>query len=858
MVLDTEITDLLRDMVEFLECVREVKLSISLESIRNNLLIRSKDTLTTMFAMENVTSPEPYLYMNAAGSKGLIKATLKTEAELQEYVRADAEHRQMQKQSPQRKPQESQQDGYYETFQPIETSQSNNAATTAAVHEATDKLQNKDDRVENTLVNIYASFTAAQTKSKCQMCGSLYRKEGKKLFVFEQYRACWVGLVGTHLLIYGNDRDNRPYTILPIRGYMARAAPNAILRDQRRSESAFEIFRPGNRTFQFVAKTPKDMEEWVRKICELVEKGERKHEFPKAIPCATANIVSTIGIDQSNTQEDVNGKEERYQDIGSLSVDKLSEVSSLIVPSNIINEDATVVQEEDISSQDTFREHANSSSPPTSSPSPPPPPRPPPLPPPPPPPPAPLSPADAAGLSSTLLSSPPPPPPLPSRVPRKLPSPPRSSYEFPDEEEDDIYHKIEDFRDTVRYGNIGETFQIRSDDDRSTKESTTYDDVRASVQSESMSEESRRKKNLARKSVDLQAEETYDDTVSKDNKAVDEGNNLVSYDNVQSLVSNAKARETDESTKSPQKKSFLDRVRSKRESPRKVEKKAKRKSATKPKLPPTSPPSPLPSTVSSEEVPTYYDDVSDLVNVQQETNHFEEEQPEYTCPPPPRPIYGKPVAIVDATDPDEFYDDVAAYRDKSKNDRETSKSDQQISKKLNYLHEPIRVDADRPILCENIDYSQQSFEDNEHYKTPRVEPRCCDKVHVPEVKRTEELYDDIAILADFTARQKEVIGKKSNEGVTKSQINLEKRSWNRFVTGRKSKVPAESTVSEMNGRIPTNGIDDPSDDLGEQHGSMRMNTFQKLFSRMENSLGKASVRTASSMLSNKTNSTNNA
>ena len=59
-----------------------------------------------------------------------------------------------------------------------------------------------------------------------------------------------IGLVGLHLLIYGNDRDNRPCMILPIHGYMARAAPNAVSRDQRRSESAFEIFRPGSRTFQ--------------------------------------------------------------------------------------------------------------------------------------------------------------------------------------------------------------------------------------------------------------------------------------------------------------------------------------------------------------------------------------------------------------------------------------------------------------------------------------------------------------------------------------------------------------------------------------------------------------------------------
>ncbi|XP_017794152.1 PREDICTED: uncharacterized protein LOC108575769 [Habropoda laboriosa] len=795
MGVDTEVTGILRDVVQFLECLREVKLPISLESIRDNLLIRSKNTLTTTFAVDRIASPEPYLNMNAAGPKGLIKATLKTEAELQEYVRAE-------EQSPQ--------DGYYEAFQPNPIESSNGAAVQvqAQVLQAADNIRNKEDRVENTLVEIYASFTAAQTKSKCQICGSLIRKEGKKLFVFEQYRTCWVGLVGSHLLIYGNVRDNRPCTILPIRGYMARAAPNATPRDQRRSESTFEIFRPGNRTFQFVAQTPKDMEEWVRKICELEggEKGEYKHDFPKIIP--PPYLAPNTDIGQSN-------KEDRYQEVSS---DNLSEQPS-ILPSND-KEDTTDARGDDISSKDAL-----SSSPP--------------------PPPSPSF-----------------PPPLPARIPRTLPSlplPPRSSYEFPDEEEDDIYHKIEDFRETMHYGNIDETsFQIRSDEDKSTKESTTYDDVRASIRNEIKFEErSKRKKDLARKSVGLQAEETYDDTVSKDNKVVDECDKFLPYDNIQSaVVSNAKVRETDksdESTKSPQKKSFLDRVRSKRESPKKVEKKTKRKVA----VPQSPPPPPPPSTVKSEEAPTYYDDVCDLINVQQETKRFEEEQSEYTCPPPPRPIYGKPPAIVDATDPQEFYDDVAAYRDKSADNGQTSKSDQKIFRNSNYLYDPVRMDAtDRPVLCENIDYSQESFEDNEHYKTPRVESRFAK--YLSDDQQAEDLYDDIAILADFTARQKEVTGKKDNEGVPRSQINLEKRSWNRFVTGKKSKVTAESVVSETNGRILKNGIDDLSDDLAEHHGSMRMNTFQKLFSRMENSLGKTSVRTASSMLSNKTNVTNNA
>lgn len=68
---------------------------------------------------------------------------------------------------------------------------------------------------------------------------------------------CVVGLIESCLLIYGNDRDNRPHDVLPIRGYMARAAPNAIPKDHRRSESAFEIFCPGSRTFQ-VNELPTD------------------------------------------------------------------------------------------------------------------------------------------------------------------------------------------------------------------------------------------------------------------------------------------------------------------------------------------------------------------------------------------------------------------------------------------------------------------------------------------------------------------------------------------------------------------------------------------------------------------------
>lgn len=126
---------------------------------------------------------------------------------------------------------------------------------------------------------------------------------------------------------------------------------------------------------------------------------------------------------------------------------------------------------------------------------------------------------------------------------------------------------------------------------------------------------------------------------------------------------------TDESAKSPQKKSFLHRVRSKKESPKKNEKKANSKTVSSPLRQSSSPL--LSTSANNHHLPIYYDDVSDLMNIQQQTIRLEEEQSDYTCPPPPRPIYAKPPLINDTADTEEFYDDIA-YRDKSKGDREIS------------------------------------------------------------------------------------------------------------------------------------------------------------------------------------------
>jgi len=116
------------------------------------------------------------------------------------------------------------------------------------------------------------------------------------LFLSES-RACWVALVGSHVLIYRSERHNRPYAIYPIRGYMARPAPNMIPRDRRKSESAFEIYSPGNETLQFIARTPKDMEQWIAKICEVGCRNESERNKTEACEKKRRTITESPLID---------------------------------------------------------------------------------------------------------------------------------------------------------------------------------------------------------------------------------------------------------------------------------------------------------------------------------------------------------------------------------------------------------------------------------------------------------------------------------------------------------------------------------------------------------------------------------
>ncbi|XP_011873582.1 PREDICTED: FK506-binding protein 5-like [Vollenhovia emeryi] len=667
MEMDIKVNDILREVIAFLECLRDAQLPLTLESLREKLLVRSKNTL-----MARPSSPEPYLDMKS-GPRSLLLT--RSQADSEEYVGMEESQRHSRAHTHQ---------DYYETF-----GNENQPASASGI--GNDRPEGNEE--EQMLIGIYKNLSATQVRSKCYKCGSLYRKEGKKLFLSES-RACWMALVGSHLLIYRSDRHNRPYAIYPIRGYMARAAPNIIPRDRRKSESAFEMYRPGNETLQFIARGPKDMEQWIAKIsdvgCEMGSVGSKKEqdcedERPKR------HAITTVesSVDESKAE----------------SASKEGKVGQ----------------------------------------------------------------RRATGGKA---------PPLPARIPRRLPSlppaDPRARLDDDDDgDDDDIYHRIEDLRNgdlKTRYQNMVLSKKQRADaaaDQRQQEEEEAYDDVAPKKRNERNEKTEGQEDVVARDATSFQ--QTYDDigTLSRiDGEAGEEF-----YDDVQNLIPNRRFAKDDVKdqieTSKLEKKSFLDRVLSRRDSPEKSGKRQRHKGKVD------------------------NDDASDL------------ELPEYNCLPPPRPIYQ--VKLSEQTQ--EFYDDVQERRDKD---------DQQIISPLD--------------TCCNSE-TEANRDELEHYQLPRSDSCVCDAT---EVEQDEQLYDDIALWADFTARQRDVLEKR------------DKKTWNRFAANRKSRVTSDLNNDDVGGA-------DETEDSPESNGAVKRNTFQKLISRMENSLAKVSARSPSSLSAGKPN-----
>lgn len=724
MGLEVDFTCILRDFVQFLEALNEVKLSPSLESIRENLLHRSKATLLNL-AIGPPSSPEPYLDMNAG--KGILLATNK-DVELQEYINADQDSEPKINQD------------YYETFQEINNSKS----------EHFHSIENEEDSLANTLTTIYSSFSATQTRINCNKWGQLSRKIEKKIPFIDPLRVCWVGLLGSYLLIYGNEKDSRPNAVVPIRGYRGRPAPSV---DSKRSDSAFEIFCPGHKTLQFVAKSPEEMEEWVAIICETsTRENDNKTRLRES---SLLEITQLEQKDRKNSESSV--IEERYQDADFRP--SRSKENLLCLPSIRIQP-----ADKETNNEILLREKPTKL----------------------------LSTKDEVDENET--------PPLPARIPRRLPSLPHEdvlpSFQPVDEpyDEDDIYHKIEDFRDGTGYQNF---MVAKKEEDRKIKELKkngyldTYDDVAAETP------ENKKK----------ETQETYDDVQSAPQKSFSENETVdspESYDDVKTIAVEMPKSEPETKEKKlsgaaqikASKKSFLDRMRNRSYI---VKKENKKKRSSSPA-----------SSVSSEALPTY-DDIAGMINHSEQKSSDVVEQCEYLCPPTPRPIYSIPPSVTSSL-VEQLYDDIASCQEKFTKETENTKNH---SSNLSLNRRSTETDISKI----NLDIKASQLEMNNDNEHSQMEFEYYQSPKSNRVLQVEDaLYDDVALLMKFRSKPRE------------STVSNFEKVWSRFSSGRSKTSVNEPEESANLSTCPND------------NGETRVNRFQKLVNKIENTLGKSSMK----------------
>ncbi|XP_014230654.1 uncharacterized protein LOC106654984 isoform X2 [Trichogramma pretiosum] len=340
---------LLRDVATFLSSLGdELELGEALESRRAELLAKSRELLSREPAATSGDSPEPYLDMSigksscasssivlgGGGGGGDDGEPTSTIGSNQEYVNADvAAEVQKRQQQQQQQQQRSSLQHYYETFQDLSgmfksisnnNNNNNNNEKEVAKKNSIGSVRHSDELDDE--VSLYAGYTAAQARDKASKCGPLlHLRRERNMFapfnVFWLNRSCWVCLCGTHLLLFANERGStRPYLVAPLRGYKSRAAPDAIPRDPRRSEAAFELYCPGDRTFRFSAKSVAEMRDWVETISACLDTNgddESDSQGRSGFRSRAATFGELLELDATERacMETVKEEKEKYQDV---------------------------------------------------------------------------------------------------------------------------------------------------------------------------------------------------------------------------------------------------------------------------------------------------------------------------------------------------------------------------------------------------------------------------------------------------------------------------------------------------------------------------------------------------------------
>ncbi|KAJ8667979.1 hypothetical protein QAD02_009642 [Eretmocerus hayati] len=808
-----DVVGLLRDLVAFLERLSDLELPEAMQTGRDELLKRSKDVLeSSTHTMSD--SPEPYLYMSrgrtSSSYNNSIFSTGTTLADVndvddetdkpQEYVSPDNQRQLMQRGSLH----------YYETFQDFKEEKGKENGKTDAEKEIDD------------LVMLYVSFSAAQAKEKSVKCGTLlHLRRERKMFapfnVFWLNRRCWASLVGNHLLLYANERESRPMLVIGLRGYSSRAAPDTMGKETRRGESAFELYCPGDRTFQFVAKNNQEMREWLQAFKHRSNSDENNGSEGSRKPRSLSEILELESNErmciERVRQEKISRerelvmqqKEMTKREAGGSPKSKSSSKSKDTKDTKGSKQNYN--QDQSSKSSTSEKEKLDE-----------------------------ISSITSSSTTTTKEDA----PPLPARRGRlpSLPSQERVSYEPREElyDEEGLYHRIEDIRAQQQekqrqreYQNCPLGKPLEASRTKTTVDllQETYDDVETCVN------------NVRDKLTEVvEPLETYDDVHSIQTKDVSNAD-FASHDDVQvsSETSRSSCTPTKETKiKSPKhssckattpKRSFLDRVRSLKDvTTKKDEKKA---SIGKSSTPPPSTP------ITKSETPELpsYDDVSilsesqrkqrDQQQKQQEEVHEEEE---YLTPPPPRPIYSRPPTIIKCATPivpvDEIYDDIGSGP----------------QPELNGCKGCANVDVIKnyPKNGSFLSDLQLSIE-REHYQVPRSNRPATAPPNPPNSTppNRDELYDDVALSETFKTRPRDPV--------------IASSVWSRIGGAAAKSVPrifdrSTSQIDEdTSNNVNRNNIDsNENDGAGVLSGSAsaKVKPLHNLITKMESSLGKGS------------------
>ena len=220
------------------------------------------------------------------------------------------------------------------------------------------------------------------------------------------------------------------------------------------------------------------------------------------------------------------------------------------------------------------------------------------------------------------------------------------------------------------------------------------------------------------------------------------------------------------------------------------------------------------STNTIENLATYDDISGRISNLSLEKEPEIEVETEYLSPPAPRPIHSIPPKVTTCS-VEQLYDDIAACQEKATKENERLVDNSINSKFLSSGTKeaeipPMKLDI-IPTQCFNFELKTDGIPEMEfeHYQTPRSE----------RVLQVEDvLYDDVALYTKFKSKPRE-----------STASNFEK-VWSRFSSGK-----SKSSVNESE---ENNDSSSASNDQQE----VKVNRFQKLVNKIENTLGKSSVK----------------